>query len=421
MKAAWKNRNLQLYFSGQVISLVGTWMQQMALSWLVYKLTNSTFMLGVIGFTSQAPSLFLTPFAGIVADRTNRHRLVLTTQVLFMMQAAILTALVWTNHAQLWQLIVLSAFLGSITAFDLPARQTFLVDMLDDDEQLTSAMSINSSINTLTRLVGPFFAGLFVTWAGEGMCFFTNALSYIAVITALLFVKANQPAAPATKKNSLAQLKEGFHYTMGFKPIRDLIVMLALIGFFAMPFAVLLPAFARDVFHGNASTLGYLNGAAGAGSLLGALFLSSRKGIKNLSRWIIIGCVMYGAGLVIFGFSHFLPLSLLAVAGVGFSSMSVLAGGNTVIQTIVDKDKRGRVMSFVIMAFLGFSPFGAMAAGALANSIGVGATVAATGIITVAIGLIFSSRIMNIHLNVKPAEIKEGIAAEEAEMSVVGK
>jgi MFS family permease len=196
--------------------------------------------------------------------------------------------------------------------------------------------------------------------------------------------------------------------------------VLALIGFFAMPFAVLLPAFARDVFHGNASTLGYLNGAAGAGSLIGALFLSSRKGIKNMSQWIIIGCLMYGAGLVIFGFSNFLPLSLLAVAGIGFSSMSVLAGGNTVIQTIVDKDKRGRVMSFVIMAFLGFTPFGAMAAGLLANSIGVGATVAATGIITLAIGLIFSSRIMSIHLYVKPAEVREGIAAEETEMSVVG-
>ena len=421
MKAAWKNRNLQLYFTGQVISLVGTWMQQMALSWLVYRLTNSTFMLGVIGFTSQAPSLFLTPIAGIVADRTNRHRLVLITQVLFMLQAAILAALVWTNHAQLWQLIVLSACLGAITAFDLPTRQTFLIDMLDDDEQLMSAMSINSSINTLTRLVGPFLAGLFVTWAGEGMCFFANALSYIAVIAALLFVKANQPVTPVTKKNSLAQLKEGFFYTIGFKPIRDLIVLLAMIGFFAMPFVVLLPAFARDVFHGNATTLGYLNGAAGAGSLVGALFLSSRKGTKDLSRWIMLGCVMYGLGLIIFGFSSFLPLSLLAVAVIGFSSMTVLAGSNTVIQTIVDKDKRGRVMSFVVMAFLGFSPFGAMAAGALANYIGVGTTVAATGIVTLALGIIFGTRITRIHLYVKSAEIKQGIAEEEVEMSVVGK
>jgi len=394
-------------------------MQQMALSWLVYRLTNSTFMLGVIGFTSQAPALFLTPIAGIVADRTNRHRLVLITQVLFMVQAAILAALVWTNHAQLWQLVVLSAVLGCITAFDLPTRQTFLVDMLDDDEQLASAMSINSSINTLTRLVGPFLAGLFVTWAGEGMCFFANAVSYIAVIAALFFVKANQPAAAATKKNSLAQLKEGFAYTMGFKPIRDLIVLLALIGFFAMPFAVLMPAFARDVFHGNASTLGFLNGAAGLGSLIGALFLSSRKGTQSLSKWIVFGCVLYGAGLIVFGLSSFLSLSLLAVAMIGFSSMIVLAGSNTVIQTIVDKDKRGRVMSFVIMAFLGLSPFGAMLAGGLANVVGVGITVMATGIFTMALGFIFGARIIGIHLSVKPAEIAEGIAEEELEMSVI--
>jgi len=337
------------------------------------------------------------------------------------LQACVLAALVWTNQAQLWQLIALSAVLGAITAFDLPTRQTFLVDMLDNDEQLTSAMGINSSINTLTRLVGPFLAGLFVTWAGEGMCFLANAVSYIAVIIALVFVRANQPKAAPSKKNSLAQLKEGFAYTIGYAPIRDLISLLALIGLFAMPFTVLMPAFARDVFHGNASTLGFLNGAAGAGSVIGALYLTSLKGTKELSRWIISGCVLYGLGLITFGFSTILPLSLLAVAIVGFGSMVVIAGSNTVIQKIVDKDKRGRVMSFVVMAFLGLTPFGAMAAGALANVFGVGVTVVATGMFTLALAFIFGARIMNIHLSVTAEEIKEGIVEEDLELAVANK
>ena len=421
MKTAWKNRNLQLYYGGQVVSLVGTWMQQMALGWLVYRLTNSPFMLGLIGFSSQAPALLFSPFAGIVADRTNRHRLVLLIQVLFMLQAALLAALVWTKQEQLWQLVLLSACLGVITAFDLPARQTFLVDMLDDNEQLTSAIGINSSINTLGRLIGPFVAGLFVAWAGEGICFLVNAVSYVAVIGALLMVKSKQPAADPSRSSALSQLKEGFAYTIGFTPIRDLIVFLSLIGLFAMPFAVLMPAFAKDVFHGNASTLGFLTGASGAGSLFGALLLTSRKGTRDLSRWIIAGCVLFGSALITLGFSTFLPLSLLAVAVIGFGSMILMAGSNTVIQTIVDEDKRGRVMSFVIMAFMGLSPIGCMAAGAVANLIGVGRTVVATGILTLALALIFGARVMRIHLNVTPEYVKQGIAEEDQEMAVMNK
>jgi MFS family permease len=223
MKAVLKNKNLQLYFAGQAVSLIGTWMQQIALSWLVYRLTNSPFMLGVIGFISQVPSLVLTPFAGIVADRFNRHRLLIITQTLAMIQAALLAALVWTGKTQLWQLMILSGVLGAISAFDIPTRQSFIVDMLDDKEQVGSAVSISSSITTLTRLVGPFIAGLVIAWAGEKVCFLANALSYIAVIVALSFVKAKQHKRDTTKTSSLAQLKEGFDYTIGFTPIRDLI------------------------------------------------------------------------------------------------------------------------------------------------------------------------------------------------------
>ena len=312
---------------------------------------------------------------------------------------------------------MLSAFLGILTAFDLPARQTFLVDMLDNHDQLRSAIGINSSINTVARLIGPFIAGLFVMWAGERICFLVNALSYLAVIGALAFVKAKQPAILPSQTSTLSQLKEGFLYTIGFTPIRDLIFFIAFIGLFVMPFSVLMPAFAKDIFHGNASTLGFLAGALGAGSVIGALFLTSRKGIKSLSRWIMIGCGLCGVALVIFGLSSYFPLSLLSVMAVGFGSMIVVAGSNTVIQTIVDKDKRGRVMSFVVMAFIGLGPFGCMAAGALANIIGVGNTVASTGIFTFVLALIFATPVMNIHSKVGPEDIKVGVEEAELEMA----
>jgi len=419
MKTAWQNKNLQLYFAGQVVSLVGTWMQQMAMSWLIYRLTNSPFMLGFVGFASQAPSLFLAPFAGIVADHTNRHRLLLITQTLCMLQAALLACLVWTGQTQLWQLISLAAVLGMITAFDLPTRQSFLVDMLDDKEQLASAIAINSSINTFTRLIGPFVAGLFVAWAGERICFLVNAVSYVAVIVALLFVKAQQRSTGSSQKKPLLQLKEGFKYATGYAPIRDLIALLALIGMFTMPFTILMPAFAKDVFHGNASTLGFLTGAAGAGSLVAALFLTSRKGTGELSKWIIIGCSLCGMALIALGSSTNLLLSLLAVAVVGFGSMIALAASNTVIQTIVDEDKRGRVMSFFIMAFMGLAPFGCMVAGTLASAIGPGKTVIVNGIFTLIIAAVFSARVMNIHLGVTAAEIEKGLSETDDEMRVV--
>ena len=268
------NKNLQLYFAGQFVSMIGTWMQQMAMSWLIYRMTNSAAMLGVVGFASQLPSLALTPFAGILADRVNRHRLLIITQILAMMQAGLLAALVLTGQAQLWQLVVLSTVLGMISAFDIPTRQTFIVDMLDSPEKLPNAIAINSSITTVTRLIGPFFAGLLVAWVGEGICFLVNALSYLAVIVALLFVKAKQHIADQ-HKHPITQLKEGFAYAFGFPPMRALIILLSLIGLFSAPFNVLMPAFAKDVFHGNASTLGFLTAAMGIGSIGGAVFIGT--------------------------------------------------------------------------------------------------------------------------------------------------
>jgi MFS family permease len=417
VQSAWKNRNLQLYFSGQFVSLIGTWMQQMALSWLVYRLTNSPMMLGVMGFTSQAPSFFFTPLAGILADRLNRHRIIIITQIFSLIQAAILATLVATGREQLWQLIILSVFMGIINAFDLTSRQSFLVDMLDDIDQLKSAMGVNSSINTLTRLVGPFLAGLFVAYAGEAMCFMANAASYLAVIVALLFIKTRPKTAKLASGDAIAQLKEAFTYTMQSQPIRDLILLLAFVGVVAMPFAVLMPAFAKDVFHGDATTLGLLTGASSAGSVVGAIFLAARKETRDLSRWIIFGTALSGLGLIIFGFSKTMLTSLPAVAVVGFGTMVLMAGANTVIQTLVDEDKRGRVMSFVIMTFMGTMPFGAVLAGGIANKIGVGQTVLATGVLTSVLALAFAKRIMQINNKAESTQVLEGILETEAELS----
>ena len=419
LNTAWKNKNLRLYFGGQLVSLIGTWMQQIALSWLVYRLTDSPFMLGLIAFTSQIPALFLTPVAGVVADNTNRHRLLLITQVLLMAQAVVLTVATWSGHTPIWQLVVLSLLLGTITAFELPTRQSFLFDMLEGKEQLASAIGINSSINTLTSLIGPFAAGLFVAWAGERMCFLGNALSYIAVIVALLFVKAKQRQSGSSEKSPFAQFKEGFEYTTKFAPIRDLVMFVALISAFSMPFAVLMPAFAKDVFKGNAMTLAFLTGSCSAGSLVGAFLVTSRKGTQTMTRWVVAGCALLGVVLILFGASTFWPLTLVAVIAAGFGAAVSLAGSNTVIQTIVDEDKRGRVMSFVVMAFKGMGPLGGIAAGALANAIGPGKTVMVTGLFTVLLAIVFRKRLARVHVTVTQEAVELGVSEAQDEMSAV--
>lgn len=417
--SALKNRNLQLYFGGQIVSMVGTWMQQMALSWLIYRLTNSAFMLGVIGLVSQAPSFLLTPIAGIVADRVNRHRMVIVTQILALIQAAILAALALSGHIQIWQLIVLGAFLGIISAFDIPGRQTFIVDMLNNRDELPNAIAINSSIVTVTRLIGPALAGAFIAWVGEGMCFLVNAISYVAVIVALFFVKAKPAQTEAKKGAPLADLKEGFVYAFSFAPIRALLMLMALISLFGMPYAILMPAFAKDVFHGNATTLGILTTASGVGSLIGALYLASRKGVLGLGRWILISCILFGAALVALGFCHSLVWALPVLAFVGFGGMVQMAACNTLLQTIVDESKRGRVMSIYTMAFMGLAPFGSMVAGALATKIGVGSTVTISGMACLAMAALFGMQIQSFRRDVRPIYIERGIIEAEVDMKVL--
>ena len=413
------NPNLRLYFGGQIVSLIGTWMQQMALSWLIYRLTNSAYMLGVVGFASQAPTFLITPFGGIIADRVNRKKLVLCTQTLAMIQATALAWLSFSENPQIWHLIGLGAIMGLINAIDLPTRQTFLVDMLGSREELPNAIAVNSSIVTLTRLIGPALAGIFIAWAGERMCFVANAISYVAVIVALIFVKAKQKEFVGVRPNAMLQLKEGFIYAFSFGPIRVLLCMIALVSLFCMPYSVLMTAFAKDVFHGDATTLGILTTGSGVGSLIGAIYLSSRKGVLGLGRWIVISCLMFGAGLLGFGLSHSLYVALPLLAIAGFGSMILMAATNTILQTLVDEDKRGRVMSIYTMCFMGLAPFGSVAAGWLSTRIGLGETVVASGIIAIIIGLGFASKLRKIRQEARPTYIERGILMAEADMNVM--
>jgi MFS family permease len=415
--SALSNPNLRLYYSGQIVSMIGTWMQQMALSWLVYRLTNSAFMLGVIGFATMAPSFLLSPVAGLIADYSkSRHRLVILTQCLAMLQAGALAAVVLTGHVQIWHLVVLGVFMGIINAFDMPTRQTFLIDMLRSPAELPNAIAINSSIFTLTRLIGPAVAGFCIATLGEGPCFLINAVSYIAVIIALLFIRPRQAERKKSENTFFEDFKAGFVYAFGFRPIRALIVLMALVSLFGMPYAVLLPAFAKDVFHGNATTLGWLTAASGVGSLMGALYLASRKGVVGLGRWVLISCTIFGAGLVLFGLSHSFYLSLFLLVFVGFGGMVQMAASNTMLQSIVEEDKRGRVMSIFTMAFMGLAPFGAMIAGALATHIGTGYTVMCSGIACLLLAAGFGSRIKQLRQETRKVYLERGIIAAEAEL-----
>ncbi len=399
--------------------MIGTWMQQMALSWLIYRLTNSTYMLGAVAFASQAPTFLLTPFAGIVADRVDRKKMVIATQTLAMIQASLLAFLALSEKPVIWHLIALGALSGLINAFDLPVRQTFLVDMLDSREELPNAIAINSSITTLTRLIGPTVAGLFIAWAGEAMCFVANAVSYIPVIVALVFVKAHQKPIKVDQPAAIEQLKEGFTYAFSFGPIRVLLALIASVSLFVMPYTVLMPAFAKDVFHGNATTLGILTAGSGVGSLAGAVYLATRKGVLGLGRWIVISCAMFGVGLTGFGLSHSLWLALPLLAIAGFGGMVLLAASNTILQTLVAEDKRGRVMSIYTMCFMGLAPFGSMAAGGISAHIGLGPTVITSGIIAIVLSALFASRLESVRREARPVYIERGILVAEAEMKVL--
>ncbi|TPE45604.1 MFS transporter [Pontibacter mangrovi] len=414
MFRALSSRNYRLFFIGQGISLIGTWMQQIALSWLVYRLTDSVFLLGAVTFSSQIPSFILGPFAGVLADKFNRHKVLIVTQTLSMVQASTLAVLVLTETIEIWHVLSLSAFLGVINGFDISTRQAFVVEMVEKRENLSNAIALNSSMFNMARLVGPTIAGLLIAAVGEGMCILINAVSYIAVIGSLLLMRLKPFERVQQERKVWQSLQEGFQYAFGFPPIRALIMIVALLSLFGMPFTVLLPVFARDILHGGANTLGYLMGASGLGALSGALFLAQRKSVLGLGRIIIFTMSLFGLALIAFSFSEVLTLSLLLMLFTGFGMIVTMASCNTLLQTLVEDDKRGRVMSFYSTAFMGMAPVGSMLAGSVAEQVGVGYTLAGCGFLCCLSIIPFAVNLPKLRRMVQPIYERMGIVPEIA-------
>jgi MFS family permease len=409
---ALRHKNYRLFFGGQSLSLIGTWMQQVALGWLVYRLTDSAFLLGLVGFSSQIPTFILASFAGVLADRYNKHKIIIATQTLAMIQALILAFLTLTGTIQIWQILLLSLFSGLINAFDMPTRQSFVIDMVEDRNDLPNAIALNSSMFNAARLIGPTLAGFLISALGEGLCFLINAISYIAVIAALLLMNISPRVNSHKKEKVLEGLKEGIKYAYNFKPIRVLLLLIGLVSLTGMPYTVLMPVFAKDILHGNAHTLGFLFGAVGCGAFIGAVYLASRKSVLGLGRWIAIATSIFSLGLLFFSFSRNIYLSVGLMLFTGFGMMMQMASTNTLLQTLVDDDKRGRVMSLYVMAFMGTAPFGSIMAGSLASTIGAPYTVLSSGIICLIGAILFYKNLPSLRKHIRPIYIKMGILPE---------
>ena len=376
---ALRHRNFKLFFFGQSISLVGTWMTRLATTWLVYRLTHSALLLGIVTFAGQIVSFAVGPVAGVWVERLNRRKLLVWTQAAASVQSLAMAALTLAHLINLWQIVALATLQGLINAFDMPARQSFLVQMIEDRNDLSNAIAINSSMVNAARLVGPAIAGLLIGAVGEGWCFLLDGVSYFAVIASLLMMRIKPLEIHRTVSSVPAQIREGWDYVRSFRPIRTILLLFSLLCLMGYPFAVLLPVFVGEVLHGNATTLGWLTGAAGIGALASGLSLAIRKSILGLARILQIAATMLGGALILFGMSHTLWLSLALMGFVGFGLMQSAAVSNTIIQSLVPEDKRARVMSYYTMAFFGAAPFGSLLTGALAHRIGAPHTVILTG------------------------------------------
>jgi MFS family permease len=408
---ALRHRNFQLFFSGQLISLTGTWMQSVAQAWLVYSMTKSALLLGSVGFASQIPVFLVAPFGGITADRTNRQRLVIVTQICSMILAGILAWLTLSGRVQVWHIFVLAGLLGVVNAFDIPGRQAFLVDMVGK-EDLMNAIALNSSMFNGARVIGPAVAGILVARIGEGWCFAANSISYVAVIIGLLLMRVQSP--PRSSKHSpIEDIIEGFRWVNQTKVIRALLLLIGLVSLVGMPYTVLMPVFADKILHGGARGLGILMGATGVGALFGALTLAAKTGVKGLGRWVTITCAGLGVSLFCFSFSTSFWLSALLLMPAGYSMMLQMACSNTLIQTMVPDHLRGRVMSLYSMMFMGMAPFGAFFGGALAHRFGAPITVAAGGIACVFGAIWFGRALPELRIEARRLIIAQGLAGGE--------
>jgi len=408
-----KYRNYRLYFYGQSISLIGTWIQRITTPWLVYHLTNSPFLLGLVGFAGQIPTFLIAPFAGVFTDRWNRYHLLILTQIFAMIQAFALAFLYINGSIQVWHIVILSVLLGIVNAFDVPVRQSFVIEMVEKKEDLGNAIALNSSMVNGARLFGPSIAGMLIAFTGEGVCFLLNGVSYLFVIASLLMMKILPREIAPSEKKVVQELKEGFKYTFGFAPIRYLILLLALVSLVGMPYTVLMPVFAKEILHGGSHTFGFLMGASGMGALFGAFFLASRRNALGLDKIIPLAAVTFGAGLIAFSLSRFFLLSMGLMVFVGLGMMLQMASTNTILQTIVDDDKRGRVMSFYTMAFMGTAPFGSFMAGSLASKIGAPNTLAVGGVACILGTLVFVRYLPRLRKAVRPIYVRLGILSKD--------
>ena len=411
---ALRSRNYRLFFTGQTVSLIGTWMTQIATSWLVYRLTGSALLLGVVGFASRIPVFLLGPFAGVWVDRWNRHSTLVVTQILSMLQSFALAGLALAGIITVREVIWLGLAQGVINAFDMPARQAFVIQMVEDRADLSNAIALNSSMVNAARLLGPSIAGVIIAAMGEGYCFLIDGFSYLAVIASLFAMRVPAVQQKRVQKAILHELKEGWSYVTHSVPIRSILLLLALVSLVGMQYTVLMPIFAAKVLHGGAHTLGFLMGASGVGALVGAIFLASRKSVLGLGRIVPWAAASFGVGLIALGLSRFLWLSLVLMLFVGGAMMTQMAASNTILQTIVEDDKRGRVMSFFSMAFLGMAPFGSLLAGGLANRLGAPRTVMISGSMCIVGAAWFASQLGAIRQLIHPIYRKLGIIPEIA-------
>ena len=416
---ALRHRNYRLFFTGQGISLIGTWLTKVATAWLVYRMTGSAWLLGVVGFAGQIPTFLLSPLAGVLVDRWDRRRVLLVAQTLAMLQSAALATLALGGFIQVWEVVALNVFQGLVDAFDMPVRQSMVVHLVDDRTDLANAIALNSSMVNAARLIGPAIAGVLIAAVGEGWCFFIDAVSYAAVIVSVLLLRLE--AQPRVRKSThvLHEMAEGFRYASGFAPIRALLLLLAVSGLAGRPFSVLLPVIAREVMHGGAGTLGALQATAGMGALAGALYLASRSSVLGLGRVVVVSAALFGAGLMAFSRAHvlWLALPLLFLAGTGM--MVQTAASNIIIQTIVDEDKRGRVMSLLAMSLFGSVPLGSLIAGALATRLGAENTILVGGSICTVAAALFLRALPAVRRAVRPIYESMGILPKTQDPEVL--
>ena len=409
-----RHRNYRLFFSGQSISLIGTWMQRIALPWVVYRMTGSEVLLGIVGFAGSIPSFLLAPFAGVLIDRWSRYRVLLLTQIISMLQAGVLAWLSLSGSLEIWHILVLSVALGCINSFDMPARHSFVIDMVNGKEDIGNAIALNSMMFNGARLIGPSVAGIVLASVGEGACFLINALSYIFVIASLMMMRVTETREKKEPVPMFREMKEGWDYVFGFAPIKHITLLLALVSLMGASYQVLMPVYAKDILQGDSHTYGFLMGGAGAGALLGAIYLASRNTVLRLGRLIPAATALLSTGLIAISLSKSFFISMFLIFFTGLGMMAHTAASNTVLQTIADDDKRGRVMSFYTMALMGTAPFGSLLVGWMAKVLGTPWTIFIGGAACLLGALVFYRRLPELKRLVRPVYVRMGILPEVA-------